>query len=437
MHFHGAYFSNYGICLKDPKHYLPTAHLVWGFIGQDILNSDIIKMQFISGIRITSGLFQFWRSQGIITQIHLKYACSASLIGTILSLAASYFHIHISSPIQQSDTLSFSKKFKSLSYHHLSLLFGLSSISWSAHQIHISLPLNRLLDSGISSNPALIPSPQHLLLRGFIEIILPGFSIGPLVNFSKLCFYAKGVSMFNNTTAQLFNSSTRSVFLAQVTAHHLYSSIVFIPSSVIGFPQADRRCVRSNRGSLHSFIAHIASSWHAQLSMNLAIAAFLSTLFAGYATEPIYPYCASDYPTVLCLFYHHMWIGGFIMVGASAHASIFIIADRIKTNSFILLNVLNHRDVIIGHLLWVSIALGFHSFSLYIHNDTFQALGRSEDIFDDNSIQLYPVFARWMQSLSYNNYVTDIKMLAGFAHKGLMVLEEVEHVKFHLGIIYI
>ncbi len=24
MHFHGAYFSNYGIWLKDPKHYLPS-----------------------------------------------------------------------------------------------------------------------------------------------------------------------------------------------------------------------------------------------------------------------------------------------------------------------------------------------------------------------------------------------------------------------------
>merc|ERR1719461_737800 len=60
--------------------------------------------------------------------------------------------------------------------------------------------------------------------------------------------------------------------------------------------------------------------------------------------------------------------------------------------------VLNHRDVIIAHLIWVTVALGLHSFGLYIHNDTLQALGRPEDIFSDNSIQLKPVFATWVQS---------------------------------------
>ena len=50
--------------------------------------------------------------------------------------------------------------------------------------------------------------------------------------------------------------------------------------------------------------------------------------------------------------------------------------------------MLNHRDVIIAHLIWVSIALGLHSFSLYIHNDTLQAFGRPEDIFHDNSYLL-------------------------------------------------
>ena len=94
MHFHGAYFSNYDIYLKDPKHYLPTAHLVWGLIGQDILNSDISQSHL--GIRITSGIFQLWRSQGIITQFHLKYALSAALIGTIISIAASIFSSFIS-----------------------------------------------------------------------------------------------------------------------------------------------------------------------------------------------------------------------------------------------------------------------------------------------------------------------------------------------------
>ena len=49
-----------------------------------------------------------------------------------------------------------------------------------------------------------------------------------------------------------------------------------------------------------------------------------------------------------------MWVGGFLIIGAAAisfrilYASIFRIADN---NS---LGILNHRDVILGHLLWVS-----------------------------------------------------------------------------------
>jgi photosystem I P700 chlorophyll a apoprotein A1 len=50
MHFHGAYFSNDDIWNKDPSHYLPSAHLVWSFIGQDILNSDIGN--YFQGIHI-------------------------------------------------------------------------------------------------------------------------------------------------------------------------------------------------------------------------------------------------------------------------------------------------------------------------------------------------------------------------------------------------
>ena len=60
--------------------------------------------------------------------------------------------------------------------------------------------------------------------------------------------------------------------------------------------------------------------------------------------------------------------------------------------------VLRHRDAIISHLNWVCIFLGFHSFGLYIHNDTMRALGRSQDMFSDKAIQLQPIFAQWVQN---------------------------------------
>ncbi|KAK8934717.1 Photosystem I P700 chlorophyll a apoprotein A1 [Platanthera zijinensis] len=98
---------------------------------------------------------------------------------------------------------------------------------------------------------------------------------------------------------------------------------------------------------------------------------------------PPYPYLAIDYGTQLSLFTHHMWIGGFLIVGAAAHAAIFMVRDY---------------DPIISHLNWACIFLGFHSFGLYIHNDTMSALGRPQDMFSDTAIQLQPIFAQWVQN---------------------------------------
>lgn len=381
MHFHGAYFANYSCWLKDGKHSFPSSHLAYSLIGQDILN-DHNSNQYSYAIRITSGLFQLWRSEGIITQIHLKYAAHASLIGTIICHSGSYFHMHMLS------TSLFSKKFNSLSIHHLMLILGLSCISCAAHQIHISLPANPLLDSGV-----IIPLSEECAVNAdLIEIILPGFRIGPKVNFA----------LYLPLSYDLFNSSTTSVFLGQVSFHHFTLGVVFIIVSLIGY-------------SIHNSISlaklqHFQKAWHPQFSINLATYASCCIAFAHHIYAiPMYPFCSSSYVTVLCLFYHHMWNGTFLIIGGGAHASIREIREAylpICINSLFTA----HRDVIIGHLIWVSIYLGFHSFSLYIHNDTFQALRRPEDIFHDNSIQLKPVFTARLNLQPYI-FVLDKKLI--------------------------
>lgn len=108
---------------------------------------------------------------------------------------------------------------------------------------------------------------------------------------------------------------------------------------------------------------------------------------------PPYSYIATDYATELSLFTHHVWIGGFCIVGSAAHAAIFMIRDYDPSlnHNNLLDRVLLHRDAIISHLNWVCIFLGLHSFGLYIHNDTMSALGRPQDMFSDSAIQLQPM----------------------------------------------
>nr|GEU36463.1 photosystem I P700 apoprotein A2, chloroplastic [Tanacetum cinerariifolium] len=135
----------------------------------------------------------------------------------------------------------------------------------------------------------------------------------------------------------------------------------------------------------------LTTSWHAQLSFNLAMLGFLTIIVAHhmYAIPP-YPYLPPDYGTQLSLFTHHMWIGGVLIVGVVAHVVIFMVKDYDPTTRFndLLDHVLRHRDAIISHLNWACIFQGFHSLALYIHNDTMSTLGRPQDMFSDTAIQL-------------------------------------------------
>lgn len=396
MHFHGAYFANDDIWNKDPKHYLPSAHNVSSLIGQDILNSDIGN--YFQGSNITSGIFQLWRCEGIIVEIDLKYGSCASLIGTIILSSGSYFHMHTYACSLIAFRSTDNSGLDYASIHHLSLLFGLSSISWSAHQIHISLPANRLLDSGI--DPVGIPWLQDLLFKECQE-----------------------GSNNNPRSGLACNTLLESLPIAMIAFHHFYLALVFIPSGLGWYSNASQGLELSRKYNTIRSLGHKGKVLYGQLSINLLFAGVNSIAFAHHMYAiPMYPYIGSEYPTVLSLFYHQINIAAGLIIGAGAHASMNIIRDSrkniclseanhyylsgciIQNSSAQAREVLNHRHVIIGHLIYLSIALGFHSFSLYIHNDTLQGFGRAEDMFADNSIGLKPVFV--LSPLGF-----DIKML--------------------------
>ena len=69
MHFHGAYFSNYDIWLKDAKDY--------------------------AGYYFQAGIFQLWRVEGILIRRDLKCAGWGGSIATIISVGGCYFDMHI------------------------------------------------------------------------------------------------------------------------------------------------------------------------------------------------------------------------------------------------------------------------------------------------------------------------------------------------------
>ena len=77
-----------------------------------------------------------------------------------------------------------------------------SYVSCAAHQIHISLPANPLLDSGTGNPLLVIPLSDLCVNADLIEIILPGFRIGPKVNFA---LYLPKVKMCSIRQQQVYS----------------------------------------------------------------------------------------------------------------------------------------------------------------------------------------------------------------------------------------
>nr|YP_009774054.1 photosystem I P700 chlorophyll a apoprotein A1 [Caulacanthus okamurae]QIZ74671.1 photosystem I P700 chlorophyll a apoprotein A1 [Caulacanthus okamurae] len=400
MYFHGARFSNYVAWLANPTTIKPSAQIVWPIVGQEILNGDVGGG--FQGIQITSGFFQLWRASGITTEFELYVTAIGGLVMSALMIFAGWFHYHKAAP-----KLEWFQNVESMMNHHLAGLLGLGCLGWSGHQIHISLPINKLLDAGIS--PQELPLPHEFLVnRDLMSQLYPSFSKG-IIPFFTLNW--NEYSDFLTFKGGL-NPVTGGLWLSDTAHHHLALSVLFLVAGHMyrtnwGIGHSMKEILEAHKGPFtgegHKGLYEIlTTSWHAQLAINLAMMGSLSIIVAHhmYAMPP-YPYIATDYPTQLSLFTHHMWIGGFCIVGAGAHASIFMVRDYNPAQNYnnVLDRIIRHRDAIISHLNWVCIFLGFHSFGLYIHNDTMRALGRSQDMFSDTAIQLQPIFAQWVQGI--------------------------------------
>jgi len=407
MYFHGAYFSNYSSWVSDPLSIKPSAQSVWAVVGQEVLNADVGGN--FQGVQITSGFFQLWRASGITTSYQLFVTAIGALFMSGLMVFAGWFHYHKAAP-----KLEWFQNVESMLNHHLAGLLGLGSLAWSGHEIHVGNPINKLLDAGIS--PQDLPLPHEFLTnRSLISQLYPSFSKGLIPFFSGNWSDYSDFLTFKGGV----NPLTGSLWLTDIAHHHLAIAVLFIIAGHMyrtnyGIGHSMKEILEAHRGpftgSGHSGLYEIlTNSWHAQLAINLALFGSLSIIVAHHMySMPPYPYMAVDYPAQLSLFTHHVWIGGFCIVGGAAHAAIFMVRDYSPATNYnnLLDRVIRHRDAIISHLNWVCIFLGLHSFGLYIHNDTMRALGRTNDLFSDTAISLQPIFAQWIQGIHTNTITT-------------------------------
>jgi photosystem I P700 chlorophyll a apoprotein A2 len=404
--FHVAWQGNFEQWIKDPLNVRPIAHAIWdpqfGAPAVDAFTqagaSNPVNIAY-------SGVYHWWYTQGIRTNGDLYQGALFLLLLAALFLFAGWLHLQP----KFRPSLAWFKSAESRLNHHLAGLFGVSSLAWAGHLIHVAIPEAR---------------GQHVGWDNFLSVKPHPAGLGPFFT-GNWGVYAQnpdtaghvfGTSQGAGTAILTFlggfHPQTQSLWLTDMAHHHLAIAVLFIVAG---------HMYRTNFGIGHSIkemlnaksffgaktegqfnLPHQGlydtynNSLHFQLGIHLAALGVVTSLVAQHMYSlPPYAFMAKDFTTQAALYTHHQYIAGFIMIGAFAHGAIFLVRDYDPelNKGNVLDRVLRHKEAIISHLSWVSLFLGFHTLGLYVHNDVVVAFGTPE-----KQILIEPVFAQFIQA---------------------------------------
>ncbi len=400
--FHVGWQGNFEQWVNNPLHVRPIAHAIWDpHFGESAVNA--YTQGGASGpVNICySGVYHWWYTIGIRTNSDLYLGSIFLLITAGLFLFGGWLHLQP----RFAPGVAWFKNAESRLNHHLAGLFGVSSLAWAGHLVHVAIPESRGEHVRWDNFLTLPPHPGGL--QPFFSGNWGAYAQNPDSS-AHLFSTSKGAGTALLTFIGGFHPQTESLWLSDIAHHHLAIAVVFIVAG---------HMYRTNFGIGHSIkeilnahtppkgglgMGHkglydtLNNSLHMQLGLALASLGTVTSLVAQHMYAlPSYAFIAQDFTTQAALYTHHQYIAGFLMCGAFAHGAIFFIRDYDpdKNHGNVLYRVLAHKESIISHLSWVSLFLGFHTLGLYCHNDAMQAFGTPE-----KQILIEPIFAQFIQS---------------------------------------
>ncbi|GJV37735.1 photosystem I P700 apoprotein A2 [Tanacetum coccineum] len=400
--FHVAWQGNFESWVQDPLHVRPIAHAIWDpHFGQPAVEA-FTRGGALGPVNIAySGVYQWWYTIGLRTNEDLYTGALFLLFISAISLIAGWLHLQP----KWKPSVSWFKNAESRLNHHLSGLFGVSSLAWTGHLVHVAIPASR---------------GEYVRWNNFLDVLPHPQGLGPLFtgqwnlyaqnpdSSSHLFGTSQGAGTAILTLLGGFHPQTQSLWLTDMAHHHLAIAFIFLIAGHmyrtnfgIGHSMKDLldahippggRLGRGHKGLYDT----INNSLHFQLGLALASLGVITSLVAQHMYSlPAYAFIAQDFTTQAALYTHHQYIAGFIMTGAFAHGAIFFIRDYNpeQNEDNVLARMLEHKEAIISHLSWASLFLGFHTLGLYVHNDVMLAFGTPE-----KQILIEPIFAQWIQS---------------------------------------
>lgn len=405
--FHVAWQGNFELWIKDPINVRPIAHAIWDpQFGSPAVDA-FTQAGAVNPVNIAySGVYHWWYTIGMRTNGDLYQGAIFLLLVAALFLFAGWLHLQPNFR----PSLAWFKSAEPRLNHHLAGLFGVSSLAWTGHLVHVAIPESRGQHVGWDNFLTTLPHPEGL--RPFFSGNWGVYAQNPDTA-GHMFGTSQGAGTAILTFLGGFHPQTQSLWLTDMAHHHLAIAVIFIIAGHMyrtnfGIGHSIKEMLNSKAGLFsarsegqfnlphHGLYDTYNNSLHFQLGIHLAALGVVTSLVAQhmYAMPP-YAFMAKDFTTQAALYTHHQYIAGFLMVGAFAHAAIFWIRDYDpeQNKGNVLDRVLKHKEAIISHLSWVSLFLGFHTLGIYVHNDVMQAFATPE-----KQILIEPVFAQFIQA---------------------------------------
>ncbi len=275
---------------------------------------------------------------------------------------------------------------------HTGMIIGFVSIAWSAHLVHVAIPISRGMN---------LFNQQGLYAFCFANWVVLSSDIDKDNHISNTSIGAgKAILTFLGG----FKSRTSSGYLTDLGHHHLGLGGISLYAGHLyfrlykGFASRLVHVFLVNGNSSPMLICMIGKSRPLQLSLAHGVLCVMTSVTDGhmYCLTP-YSHLSYDYITKSTLYVHHSWIASFLMIATFAHAAIFFIRDYTMDldGPQIIHRILAHKARILSHLSWICLWLGFHTLQVYIHNDSQLAFGAPAQ-----QILIEPVFAQIIQAVS-------------------------------------
>jgi photosystem I P700 chlorophyll a apoprotein A2 len=380
----------------------PIAHAIWdphfGAQGIDAYTAEGFTYPANAAF---SGLYEWWYTIGIRTDMDLYFGALGLLASAALVLFAGWFHL---TPSYRPSLQCLTESASELG-HHIGTLVGLSSLAWAGHLIHVALPESRgehVRWYNFLSRP---PHPDGLtpLFTRHWETYSqnpdgPGHILGT----------SEGAGTAILTFLGGFNPQTGAMWLTDIAHHHLALAVFLIFTghlfetvwkvSPLKLDDSNLPYNESSSSGRLSLQTMVTDSLQLRLALTLLSCGVGTSLVAQHMLAlPAYVFLAPL--TTVSLYVHHQFIGGIFMLGAFAHGAIFLVRDynpiSPDSDNRCISYILRNKESSISILSWVSLFLGFHTLGIYVHNDACVAFGEPE-----KQILIEPVFAQIIQAAS-------------------------------------